>query len=276
MTNKNQPALSQTLQLLEQLKNAFLSELPEQCQQLSTLMLSLAQQPEDHDIYEELYRKVHSLKGSAGTHGIDIISQICHHFEDLLGTLDSESTQLDSCFTDNCLRYVDLIQEATKSAQTSPADYTAIEHELAHIRQNLSKDNLRGLIVEPSLMMTQMYQGALSSLPVQLSLLDNGLTALEHLIHKKFDFLILGKELKQLNGAALISALRASDSINSTIATIMVTTNNRKNVPGHQRPDYLIKRDTKMANNLLKAVESIINTPRRSLPHHAHSLTHKY
>jgi len=259
MTNQNQPPLSQTLQLLEQLKEAFLSELPEQCQQLSRLVLSLAQQPENHDVYEELYRGIHSLKGTAGTHGLHIISQICHHFEDLLGTLDDESTQIDNPFTDTCLSYIDLIQDAVKIAQNCSTDFTAIEDELERIRESLNKNNYRGLIVEPSSMMTLMYKDALSSLPVQLSLLDNGLKALEHLLLEKFDFLILGKELKLLNGAALISALRASDSINSNIATIMVTTDDKKNIPDYQRPDYLIKRDTQLTSSLLKTVQSVIN-----------------
>jgi chemotaxis protein histidine kinase CheA len=112
MTDKNQPPLSQTLQLLEQLKEIFLAELPDQCQELSTLILTLDKQPESHDIYEELYRAVHSLKGSAGTYGLHIISQICHHFEDLLSTLDDESTKIDAAFIHNCLTYADLIQEA--------------------------------------------------------------------------------------------------------------------------------------------------------------------
>jgi len=254
----NQVPLSQTLQLLEQLKEAFLAELPEQCQELNRLVLSLEQYPENHSFYEGLYRKVHSLKGSAGTHGIHIISQICHHFEDLLTTLDNASTQIDSVFINNCLSYVDLIQNAIKAAQSSHPDYAVIEHELERIRQALSKDNFRGLIIEPSPMMSLMCKDALSPLPIQLSLLNNSLTALERLLQEKFDFLILGKELKPLNGAALISALRTSGTVNNQIPTIMITSNGKKGIPEYARPDHIIKRDTQLTQNLVKAVESAI------------------
>ena len=174
-TNNSQAPISQTLLLLEQLKERFLSELPEQCQELSTLVLSLSQHPENHSFYEELYRKIHSLKGSAGTHGITIISQVCHHFEDLLTTLDDDAIQIDTTFTNNCLSYVDLIQDAITAAQHAHTDYTAIEHKLEHIRQTLSKDNYRGMIIETSSMMALMCKDALSSLPIQLSLSNNSL-----------------------------------------------------------------------------------------------------
>ncbi len=260
-SNDSQAPLSQTLRLLEQLKEVFLAELPEQCQELNRLVLALEQQPENHSFYEELYRNVHSLKGSAGTHGIHIISQVCHHFEDLLTTLDDTSTRMDSAFINNCLSYVDLIQDAVKAAQNAHTDYTTIEHELERIRQILSKDDFRGLIIEPSSMMTLMCKDALSSLPVQLSLLNNSLTALERLLQEKFDFLILGKELKPLNGAALICALRASGTVNNAIPTIMITSNGKKGIPEYARPDHIIQRDTQLTRNLVQAVKSAIKVP---------------
>ena len=256
----SQAQMSHTLKLLEQLKANFLSELPNQCQELSTLVLSLAQHPENRGIYEELYRRVHSLKGSAGTHGIHIISQVCHHFEDLLATLDDASTKINNAFTNNCLAYVDLIQDAIKAAQHAHADYTAIEHELEHIKQVLSKDNYRGMVLEPSSMMALMYKDALLSLPVQLALSNSSLSALERLLQERFDFLILGKEQKMLNGAALISALRASGSVNSSIPTIMITSNGNKGIPECGKPDHIIARDTQLTDTLVKAVESVINT----------------
>lgn len=258
--NSSQAPLSQTLKLLEQLKENFLSELPEQCQELNALVLSLTQHPENHNIYDELYRKVHSLKGSAGTHGIHIISQVCHHFEDLLTTLDDASNQINNTFTNNCLSYVDLIQDAIKAAQHAHADFTAIEHELEHIQQILNKDSYRGMVLEPSPMMTLMCKDALSELPVQLVLSSNSLAALERLLQERFDFLILGKEQKMLNGAALISALRASGSINSSIPTIMITSNGSKGIPEYGKPSHIIARDTQLTDNLAKTVESIIDT----------------
>jgi len=260
--NSSQAPMSHTLKLLEQLKANFLSELPDQCQELSTLVLSLTQHPENQSIYEDLYRRVHSLKGSAGTHGIHVISQVCHHFEDLLGTLDDASTQINNTFANNCLSYVDLIQDAIKAAQHAHADYTAIEHELEHIRQTLSKNNYRGMVIEPSATMTLMCKDALSSLPVQLSLLNNSLTALERLLQEKFDFLILGKELKPLNGVALISALRVSGSVNSSMPTIMITSDAKKGIPEYAKPNYIVKRDIQLTDNLARAIESIINIPK--------------
>lgn len=257
-SENTQTGISQALQLLEQLKEAFLSELPEQCNGLSTLTLSLGKQPGNREIYEELYRKVHSMKGSAGTHGVPIISQICHHLEDHLCTVDDGTTQINNRFIDICLSYVDLVQTAADIAQNRHPDFTAVENDLEHIRQEVLEDKRCGLIVESSVMMALMCRDALSKLPVQLSLLDNGLIALERLLQAKFDFLVIGKELKILNGAALISALRASESVNKNIPAIMLTSTRAAKIPPSGRPNHLIQRDMKLAGNLADTVKQVI------------------
>ncbi len=65
------------------------------------------------------------------------------------------------------------------------------------------------LIVESARLMTELYQKMLRDLPLQLTNEDNGLTALERLLHEPYDLLIVGRELKELNGIALMAALRS-------------------------------------------------------------------
>jgi chemotaxis protein histidine kinase CheA len=257
---KKQAGIPHALKLLEQLKATFIAELPERCSQLEALALALGNQPANLDVYEELYRKVHSLKGSGGTHGLPIISQICHQLEDYLNSQGNAGAGVASpSFTDTCLQYIDLLTSTARIAREQRPDFSPIEQALEHIHQELLQNRYSGLIVESSQVMALMCRDALADLPVELSLMDNGLAALERLLHKRFDFLITGKSLETLNGAALISALRASESINRNIKVVMLTSASKTDLPPGGRPDYLLHRDARLPENLNQTVRQLLN-----------------
>jgi len=257
-SDDNPVGMSHALQLLEQLKASFISELPERCNRLEELTLALGHQPKNRERYEELYRAVHSLKGSGGTHGLPIITQICHQLEDHLNSLSEQHQRVNNDFIDVCLSHIDLIQQTAQLAGHHNPDFSGIEQMLEQIKQYILQDRYSGLIVDSSSVMTMMCQDALSSLPVQLSLVDNGLSALERLLQTRFDFLITGRALKVLNGPALIAALRASESVNRDIKIIMLTTASSKDFPPHSQPDYLLHRDTHLADNLADTVSGLL------------------
>jgi chemotaxis protein histidine kinase CheA len=75
--------------LLASMREAFLDELPERCGHFDALILSLETSPDDREAFNELYRGVHSLKGSGGTHGLSIITTICHQLENLLSETEA-------------------------------------------------------------------------------------------------------------------------------------------------------------------------------------------
>jgi len=64
--------------LLEGMRADFLAELPERCDSFDESILALEKSPDDREAFNELYRGVHSLKGSGGTHGLSIITTLCH------------------------------------------------------------------------------------------------------------------------------------------------------------------------------------------------------
>lgn len=259
-SNKNATSdFSHVEQLLQQLKGSFLDELAERCNELELLSLALANKGGAQDNYDELYRKVHSLKGIAGTHGVPVISTICHHFEDHLNVLEDDFGNIDDDFIDACLAYVDLIASTAREAMKADPNYTETEKRLEKIRQELLEDNLAVLIVESSPLMVKVYQSALSKLSVQTIIVSDGLQALERLLQERFDFVIMGNALKTLNGVALISALKASESINSGIHTIMITSTTNIRFPTGVEPDYLIHRTSELAKKLAVVVGELVS-----------------
>ena len=138
------------------------------------------------------------------------------------------------------------------------ANETEIEKSLEKIRSNTLKEKLSGLVVLDTNLMTMICVDSLKDLPVQVSVAEDGLNALERLLNEKFDFLIIGKEIKVLNGTAVTYAVRTSGALNQNIPVIMVTTNNNSRFQNGIAPDIVIKKDQGLGSNLSRAIEKVI------------------
>lgn len=243
--------------LLARMREEFLAELPERCNRLDALTLILEKSPDERDAFDELFRGVHSLKGSGGTHGLSIITTICHQLENLLTETDAKHG-FGSAFATLSLAYIDLLRRVEESARQSNPNFAAIESALDALRQSGLQSRKSGLIAESSPMMAAMYQQLLAGFPVQLTLVENGLTALERLLHEHYDFVIVGRELKELNGIAMIVALRSSQVRNQNIPAILVSSK-QGSIPDHAGFSATISRDQNLADNLVATVSRVLD-----------------
>lgn len=242
--------------LLDGLRKEFLAELPERCDSCDELILALEKTPGGREAFNELYRGVHSLKGSGGTHGLVIVTTLCHQLETLLSEAEAQRN-FDATFATRALAYVDLLRRVETAAYADKPDYSSIEADLGALRKLTLKRRKAGLIVESSSVMTGLYQKALESMPLQLTLVDNGLAALARLLHEPYDFIIVGGELKNLNGTALMAALRNVRTRNQNIHAILVSSK-RDAIPDYARFSATLPRDKGLANNLVDAVRSVL------------------
>lgn len=242
--------------LLASMRQQFLHELPERCDHFNTLILQLENAPDDRETFNELYRGIHSLKGSGGTHGLHIITTLCHQLENFL-TESNDQHDFGEAFATRALAYVDLLRRVEAHSHGNTPDYSAIEADLETLRQSALHSRKTGLIAESSPMMATFYQQALKSLPLQLTLVDSGLTALERLLREPFDFVIVSRVIKDLNGIALIAALRDSQTRNHNIPAMLVTST-RDGIPEHARFNAIITRDQQLADNLITAVQAAL------------------
>jgi len=242
--------------LLQGMRSAFLDELAERCDNLDNLILSLEKTGGSKSVFDETYRQVHSLKGSGGMHGLGIITTTCHHLEGVL-TAAAAAEIFDSNFVDCALAYVDILRKIEAPGRLENPDYTSIEAELESLRRSKLKSLKAGLIAESSGMMSKMYQKSLSSKQVQLVAVNNGMLALERLLREPFDFAIIGRELKELNGIAVIAALRVSQSVNQNIPVILVTSKS-DNIPEFVRFNAVLYKDKNLPGKLLTALSSLV------------------
>lgn len=240
--------------VLRQMRAGFLAELPERCDRLEDAVLALESGQSDQAAYQDLYRNVHSLKGSGGTFGLSIVTSICHQFENFL---TEAAGRYDRSFGSAALGYIDLLRQTAELAVRDRPDYAPTEAALERMRLAMLRSRSAVLIADSSATMRGLYQQILHDQPLQISVVDNGMAALDRLLHQPFDLFIAARELDGLNALAVVAALRESNRHNRDIPVILVSSS-RDALPAHLRIHHLVARDRHLADNLPREVGGAI------------------
>ena len=244
--------------LLAEMQADFLDELPERCDRIEQGVMALERQ--EADAFNELYRQVHSLKGTGGMFGVPVITTICHQFE----TFVSETRErFDRQASSTSLAYVDLLRKTAKSTGRDAAGVATIEQALDRMRTSTLSGRASVLLVEPSEAMRKLYKEVFADEPVHLVTLGRGLEALERMLHEPFDLLVASRELPDLNAIALMAAVRESGCRNKDIPVILVSSNPAP-VPRHLGIRAMVRRDPKLVSTLSQYVSDILAQPRRA------------
>jgi two-component system chemotaxis sensor kinase CheA len=74
----------------------FKDEVGEYFERLETGLLLLEQDPENDQVINEIFRIMHSMKGSGGMFGFDLISDVTHDLESLYDLFRTKKQQIDS------------------------------------------------------------------------------------------------------------------------------------------------------------------------------------
>jgi len=226
-------------ELLESLKVEYLAGLPERLAEIETLILKL---PDNSDA-ENLLRIVHSLKGSAGTHGFHIFTKICHQMEDMMRELIESGEIFSESGVVVLLKYNDVQQAALKIINSNENTFSEIDDKLNQIKNTVGSQACKVLIVEPSPLYAAMIETVLKAENCQTKIVTDGLVALENLLMQSYDVVITALEVPTLNGDALISALRISNGKNKNINAILITTKDLNNVEHSNIFNHVVNRN---------------------------------
>lgn len=244
--------LSNVQQALLKLRLSYLDDLPERCDLIEELVLKLQTDNDYQFVYQALYREIHSTKGSAGTHGIEIISTICHQFEELLNLIDAGAEQASHDIIDHLLKYNDLIRQVVEMEHSRVVDVDGVMHQLEKFHVHLFPDTYRCMIIDASSSRAELYKKAIGELPVNVTVMDNGYQALQPLLQEKYDILVTSKELPTLNGIALVKALRASGSLSRHVFTILLSVDAENDENYDKNIDCIIQKNTDMLDELVR------------------------
>ncbi len=95
----------------EQMREIFYQEMKEVFEHIDSCILILERTPNDIEIIKNLFREVHTLKGSSGVFGIREIADLTHHAEDLLDRMRNGKLTPDEEVFSALLRCFDRLKE---------------------------------------------------------------------------------------------------------------------------------------------------------------------
>ncbi len=112
----------------------FIPEAQEYLENINLCLLCLEKEPKNKDTIEQLFRVAHTLKGSAFTVGFQVIGDLTHHMEDIMGAIRDGRMHVTAELTDVFFRAVD---EVRLLLGRDPAKLPQIRREFAPIMQRL-------------------------------------------------------------------------------------------------------------------------------------------
>lgn len=247
--------MDQVKQMLAALREAYLRDLPGYVDDIEQVLLRLERAGFQLDLCRELYRQVHTLKGSGGTYGMSFISDVCHPLEDLLTNLIEHPACLHTA-VDNALQYVDLLRKAcfVYAAKLEPGE--DLKANLHALRRSMSRHSHSALMVESSDVLVAAMRDILTEFGFRFELANDGYAALGRVLAEPFDVLITSLENSRLNGLALISAVQKSGTKIARTKTILLTAS--EHLDKQVQPDYVLKKNAELKKRFRECVSQIV------------------
>ena len=101
---------------------AFLEESRENLDQLDRHLVALEDHPTDPELLAQVFRTIHTIKGTCGFFGFIRLEALSHAGENLLGALRSGDLRLDSRITTSLLKLVDAIRDMLAGIEANGSD----------------------------------------------------------------------------------------------------------------------------------------------------------
>ena len=134
----------------EQIRNIFIEEATEIIENLDVNIINFEEDPENKDVMNELFRGVHTLKGSANSFGFTRLGEFVHHFEDVLDHYRNTDDTVNRESIDLFFSAVDIIKDVmwreVDGDESVPDNYNdvleGIKSILAHKKSGVSEDEI--------------------------------------------------------------------------------------------------------------------------------------
>jgi len=243
--------------MLEALRSNYLKDLPSHIDDLESLVLKLESQGFELEICRDLYRQIHSLKGSGGTYGMHVISDICHPFEDLISGLLEHTESLYQGFVSTALEYIDLLRKVASHYQQSKTPDEEIRLKLQDLRNRALQNPYSALVIESSDVVVNIIKDVLKMHHFRIEVAKDGYLGLGRILSEPFDLVITGLETPRMNGMALISAAqRLGGKFKNTKCVLITASRLRQD---EDIPDFVLQKDALFRERFNKVVHHLIN-----------------
>ena len=95
---------------------AFITEATEQLEQLASELVRIEQEPPGGPLWDSIFRRVHSVKGSGATVGLVSLVDVAHAAETLIGKLKAQQKRPERAHVDLLLQATDALAQQVRRA----------------------------------------------------------------------------------------------------------------------------------------------------------------
>ncbi len=103
---------------MDKFQQRFIDEAREYCDRLEQDLIDLEQDPHNQEIIAEVFRIMHSLKGSGAMFGFSLVSELTHDLESVYDLLREGKLNLDLVILDFTLKSIDLLKKLLNPEET--------------------------------------------------------------------------------------------------------------------------------------------------------------
>jgi len=257
MQDKSNTVSVDVEKMLAELRVSYIAELPTRLNEIEDIILNLLNSASFTEDFQALYRNLHSMKGSAGTHNLHIITTVCHAFEDKVVDVKGEQTRFSKDKLDEWLIFVDLLRKTIDLISSGVENFSEIEIGLERLSGLGVSYEFKCLVITASELHRNLVSNAFEKYAMKFSYAINGYEALGNLLKESYDVVVTDMEVSDLQGLPIISALRLSNSRNKDIPSILLTSGKVRSYGKNIDPDYVIYKDADLIENLNLAVRNI-------------------
>lgn len=248
-------------------RNSYLREMTSDLQDVENLIVDLSLADGAAERKQQIARQIHTIKGVAGSYGLDLISAAAHRMEDLLASENSPNSMSDK-FIDGLLGQNDQLAAIAKAylcdnelflndVRRTLERFAKPESSSAKPAQAFS----RMLIVEPSLATLKLCTRVLQEFgSIRVTSMQDGYEALGRLLKEEFDVVITSLQVPTIDGQSLVTVLRNIPGPNAAVPVILLTSSTTALDPAKARPNYVIEKNLGLSNGL-KAVLTQLARP---------------
>lgn len=234
-----------------------MEELPEKFDNLEEMILTL-EKNNDVEVLRSFVGEVHSLKGTAGTFGLNFITTLCHNYEDYLR---ANSDKKFSVISNTSLAFIDLLRayrdHFSKKGDTNIDSFNQKLNSLFISPDNVgSAPKLKFLINEDVRTINKLINEVLKKNNVNCNFSKDGYEALGRLISEKFDGLITSLETALIGGLDLSKIIRSLSRFDKKFKIILITSKDDMIRPSEI--DYIVIKNPELAKNLQEVISKIL------------------
>ncbi|SHF82143.1 two-component system, chemotaxis family, sensor kinase CheA [Caldanaerobius fijiensis DSM 17918] len=124
--------------------DAYEEETEEQLSRLEQLFLEMEKEPDQVETLNEIFRIVHTIKGSSATMGFGMVADFCHTLEDLFDKLRKGQLRVNDDLIDVLFKSYDTLKEMVSSAikgENYSGDIEELTKTIDSFKQACTNDN---------------------------------------------------------------------------------------------------------------------------------------